>query len=233
MRPGRLAILILSVSFTLACASPWLARRPHIHAFALEERTFVSIGEQDGYVVERWGVVDVGSTGLRVGDENGYAPTPQVVSILSFDTSPLPDEAEINSVKLILTQESSIIGGGNPFVRFDGLLIDVKRGAFGSPALEFGDYDAPADAGPFGPYMPDLAQAYTFTLGASSYGAINRWRIPNGLTQLRLRFSLKSDGNDRPDYIHFYSGDEPTKEWRPQLLIQYHLPTPIQLASNR
>ncbi len=231
MRPGRLAILILCVSFTLACAAPWLARRSHIHPFELEERIFLSIGEQDGYVVERWGAVEASSTSLRVGDENGYAPTPQIVSILSFDTSSLPDDAEINSVKLILTQESSVIGGGNPFVKFDGLLIDLKRGAFGSPALEPADYDAPADIGPFGPYMPSLAEAYTFTLGASSYGAINRSRLSNGLTQLRLRFALKSDGNDRPDYIHFYSGDEPTKDWRPRLLIQYHLPTPINLAS--
>ncbi len=230
MRLRRLLIPLICLLFTLACLSPAAAaRHPGLAPFVVLEKVFQSIGAQDGYVVED-GEMDAATTSLRVGDENGYA-NPQIVTILSFDTSPLPDDALIDSAKLILKQESSIIGEGNPFVKFRGLLIDMRFGSFGSPALEPGDFDAFADVSSLGPYMPDLADTYTFPLRSVAFPYIDRWAVGSGLTQFRLRFALKNDGNTRPDYIHFSSGDEPTQEWRPRLVIRYHEPSRILLGS--
>ena len=231
MRYLHLAILGILPAAMLACAGQAVLPARVIRPYVMVEKTFYSYGPQDGYVVET-GELDSSSTSLRVGDENGYPPTPQIVSILSFDTSSLPDDAIFNSVVLVLKQESSIIGEGNPFVKFHGLLIDVRRGSFGqTPLLEAGDFAAPANLSAMGPYMPELAKTYTFALDGAAYPYINRWSLFNGLTQFRLHFVLNSDGNARPDYIHFHSGDETDEALRPQLVIRYHLPTPVVIAA--
>jgi hypothetical protein len=230
MRLRRLLISAICLLFTLACLGRSAVGHPGLVPFTILQKAFYSIGAQDGYVVEN-GDMDAATTSLRVGDENGSASTPQIVTILSFDTSPLPDDALIDSAQLILKQESSVIGEGNPFVKFRGLLIDMRFGSFGSPALELRDFDAFADVSSLGPFMPDLADTYTFVLRGMAYPYINRWAVSSGLTQFRLRFALNSDGNSRPDYIHFSSGDEPTQEWRPRLVIRYHQPSRILLGS--
>ncbi len=235
MKAGRLLVFGVCLIAALACAGLGTAGISAFDRFQTFRETFYSIGWQDGWVVGEGpydnigGPLDSGSTSLRLGDENGWGAH-QIRSILSFDTGSLPDRAIITSAKLILHQESSIIGGGNPFVDFRGLLIDIKLGTFGAPGLEPEDFQAIPDISSLGPYKPSLADTYVFPLRSAAYPYINKWPIDGGLTQLRLRFKLDSDHNDRPNYIHFSSGDEPEKSLQPQLVIEYHLPTRVEVG---
>jgi hypothetical protein len=226
-----LSILLLVI---LACRGQALAGVDDLKDSGRQSQSFASIGSQDGWVVgtgewDNAGAQVDGNTSLRLGDEDG-AGAHQIRSILSFDTSPLPDNAVVTSVRLVLKQESDVVGGGNPFHDFGGLLIDIKWGYFGSPHLESDDFQAIPDISSFGPYTPELADTYTFGLSRAAYPYINKWPVSGGLTQLRLRFTLDTDHNDRANYIHFYSGDEATEAWRPQLIIEYYLPSRIQIG---
>lgn len=234
MKAGRFLSIGMGLLLTLACMGQ-TASVFTVQHFGTLHQTFTSIGAEDGWVVgvgeqdNAGGPLDASSTSLRLGDENGYGAH-QIRTILSFNTSPVPDNAIITSIKLVLKQESSVIGGGNPFQDFRGMLIDIKMGSFGAPGLEPEDFQALPDVSSFGPYTRELADTYTFELGRAAYPYINKWPIYGGRTQLRLRFVLDSDLNARPNYIHFYSGDEETDAWRPKLMIEYHLPSRIDVG---
>ncbi len=235
IKASRLVVLGACLLAMTGCARQSTAGVISLHRFGSFHQSFRSIGAQDGWVVGTGQYDDMGvesdasGTGLRVGDENGYGAH-QIRSILSFDTSPLPDDAIVTGVSLILKQESIVIGGGNPFQDFRGLLIDIKWGSFGRPALEVGDFQAASDVSGVGPYKPELSDTYTFPLGEASYAYINKWPVSGGLTQLRLRFRLDSDLNARPNYIHFYSGNVPEEELRPELVITYYRPSQIEMG---
>lgn len=106
-------------------------------------------------------------------------------SVLSFDTSSLPDGATIVSATVTVAYRSA---SGNPWGNPAGntLVVDVKNGCFGACAIETGDYAAAASASA-------VAQLLSFSGGSQSsnafasagLSAINR----GGRTQLRLRFS--------------------------------------------
>ena len=234
MKAARFLMLGILLLVMLACRGQVPAGVSALEDSGRQSQSFSSIGSQDGWVVgtgerDDLGAAVGGISSLRLGHENGFGAH-QFRSILSFDTSPLPDNAVVTSVRLVLKQESNVIGGGNPFHDFGGLLIDIKSGYFGSPHLESQDFQAIPDISSFGPYAPELAEKYTFPLGRAAYPYINKWPVSGGLTQLRLRFTLDSDHNDRPNYIHFYSGDEATEAWRPQLIIEYYLPSRIEIG---
>lgn len=105
-------------------------------------------------------------------------------SLLSFDTSALPDGATVLSATLSVGFRSAY---GDPWGQPAGnrLLIDARKGCYGGCAIEAGDYAAAADA--LG--VAELArfgggrQTSTAFDGAG-LNAIDR----NGRTQLRLRF---------------------------------------------
>ncbi|WP_082578417.1 PHB depolymerase family esterase [Lysobacter sp. Root690] len=105
-------------------------------------------------------------------------------SVLSFDTSALPDGATIVSASLSVAYRSA---NGDPWNQPAGnrLLIDVRNGCFGGCAIEAGDYAAATDASA----VAELARFIGGTqssgvFNAAGLGAINR----GGRTQLRLRF---------------------------------------------
>ncbi len=236
MKVTRLIFFGACLLLTLACAGQAVAGASARQHFGTFHETFTSIGSQDGWVVgtgqydEMGAEFDRAGTSLRVGDENGYGAH-QIRSIVSFDTSLLPDDAIISSVELVLKQESIVIGGGNPFKDFRGLLIDIKLGPFGSPALEPEDFQSLPDVSSMGPYTRELADSYTFELSRAAYPFINKWPVFGGLTQLRLYFTLDSDRNARPNYIHFYSGDAATEARRPKLVIDYRRPSMVEMAT--
>jgi hypothetical protein len=106
-------------------------------------------------------------------------------SLLSFDTSSLPDGAIVTAATVTVTYAS---GSGNPWSNPAGntMVVDVRRGTFGAAGTETTDWAAAADA-------PSAATIASFTSGTrtsssfspSGLGAINT----TGRTQLRLRFS--------------------------------------------
>ena len=186
--------------------------------------TLDSIPAQDGQVLETSETSGVGgalnSTAptFRLGDS---AAKQQYRGILSFDTSGLPDTAIITSVTLKLKQ-SAIVGGGNPLAIFQGLMLDIKKGFFGTTGLEAGDFQAAAShtVGPFSPAAVSTWYSVNLT-GAKAY--INKLATNGGLTQLRLRFQLDDNNDALANTLNLFSGNAAAAN-RPQLIIRYYVP---------
>lgn len=106
-------------------------------------------------------------------------------TLLSFDTSSLPDGATIVSASVTLTYRSA---SGNPWGSPAGntLLVDAHPACLGGCATEAADYAAAMQAN-------SVAQVASFTGGtraSSTFDAAGRAAINHGgRTQLRLRFA--------------------------------------------
>jgi hypothetical protein len=191
----------------------------------LANLTRYSIAANDGWALEKGetlnkgGSVDAASTTFRLGDDNLKK---QYRSILSFNTSGLPDNAIITSVTLKIRQES--ITGSATFNRFQGLLVDIRKGTFGTSALQVTDFQATAStpAAGIGPFiLSPVGDWYTINLTAGK-AYINKLATLLGLTQFRLRFKLDDNNNAVANYISFFSGNNSTN--KPTLIIQYYVP---------
>lgn len=187
--------------------------------------TFRSTGSQDGWIPETGentnlgGAPSVTATTLRLGDD---AARKQYRSVLSFNTSSLPDNAIITKVTLRL-QKQGIIGGGNPVSAFKGFMIVIKKGFFGSKnTLEAGDFQASGNQ-TLGPFVTAISGSwYPINLLAAKAN-INLTTSSSGLTQIRLAFKLDDNNNAQANYLSLYSGNAPTAN-RPQLVIEYYIP---------
>jgi hypothetical protein len=185
--------------------------------------TLNSIAAQDGWVLEKshtsntGGSLSATSTTLRLGDDKLKK---QYRSILSFKTSGLPDTAVITSITLKIKQQS--VTGGATFKMFQGLLVDIRKGIFGTSALKITDFQATASKPSVGPFTAPAAGGwYTFNL-TTAKAYINKAATNSGLTQFRLRFKLDDNNNGIANYISFYSGNSATN--KPTLIIQYYVP---------
>ncbi len=186
--------------------------------------TFSSIGAQDGWVMGATGSSNAGDSlnatandaaALRVGADSSKR---QYRSIVSFDTSAIPDGAAILAVTLRLRRGT--VSGMNPFTAYGTCWVDVQSGGFsGSTALQPGDFQSVATA----------AQAASLTNAASdgdwSEGSLNaagRAALnKTGTTQLRVYFTLEGKSLGGADYIGYYSGENSTPANRPQLVVTY------------
>ena len=182
----------------------------------------LSTAATDGWVLESAAASQVGgslsTTGLlRAGDN---ASNQQFRSILSFDTSALPDNAVIHSVTLKIKKAG--VAGTDPLTSnaLGSLLADIKKGSLGASALEVGDFQATATASAVANFSSIDASWYKLVLPASDFTYVNL----SGLTQFRLRFSLASDSNNVADCDSFYAGDVTTSTDRPVLIVQYRVP---------
>lgn len=186
---------------------------------------FVSIAAEDGRVLESsegsntGGSVDAtgsSSSTMRVGDDNTDR---QYKSVVSFDTSSIPDGATIVSATLKLRRGA--VSGTNPFTSHGTCYVDIKGGAGfnGSTALQTQDFQAPADAAQVAVMSNPAANGdlSTGSLNASGLGFINK----TGKTQLRVYFSLDDNDDSGNDYIGFYSGNDSAAANRPVLEVTY------------
>jgi hypothetical protein len=186
--------------------------------------TFTSVAAQDGWVLESSETSNVGgsinatdtsTSALRVGDDN---KNKQYKSVVSFDTSSIPDGATILSVTLRLRRGT--VSGTNPFTTHGTCWVDVQSGSgfSGSTTLQTGDFQAAATA----VQAASLSNAAnngdwsTGSLNAAGLAAINK----TGTTQLRVYFNLDDNNDSGNDYIGYYSG-EATSANRPQLVVTY------------
>jgi hypothetical protein len=186
-------------------------------------KNFHSQGVNDGDILEsgeftnQGGSVNTSAVTFRLGD-NGLDR--QYRSLLSFDTSILPDNAVITSVVVKLKKQGLV--GNNPFTTHQGLKVEIRKPFFEATlALVAGDFQALADepvVGTFGS-SPVLGR-YSVNLNSSAYAHINK----TGTTQFRLRFQKDDNDDLGDDYVMFYSGDWSTAADRPLLMVQYYIP---------
>ena len=186
--------------------------------------SFKSTGANDGWVLETGENTNVGgtmnatATTLRIGDD---AARKQYRSVLSFATSSLPDNAVVTKVTLKVKQQG-IVGGGNPVNMFQGFLADIRKGTFGTSALQLGDWQTAASK-TIGPLtVAPSGGWYTLNLTAGR-NFVNKLASGNGLTQIRLRFKLDDNNNSTANYLSIYSGNAAAAD-RPKLIIEYYIP---------
>ncbi len=197
--------------------------------------TFSSIGGEDGTVFESAEESNVGGSILTAADLGGlveFGDTStdlQVKAILSFDTSLLPDDAEV--IDAILRVQLAHVEDGdgddrNPMVSLAPCKIDVKLGAFGSSAvLEPMDFEAPASASAVSPF------GYASLSGEWSEANLLYDANPNlppphrvnetGLTQIRIFCTVGDDDDARDDLMQYFAGNTPPSH-RPQLIVTYN-----------
>ena len=104
-------------------------------------------------------------------------------TILSFDTSTIPDFLQIRAATLELTHSG--VNGVNPFGALGSLMVDVKKGTFGSAELEPRDFEAPASGAGVATVTNQGGSGTTFSVNLS--GAVEQINT-RGHTQLRLAF---------------------------------------------
>jgi subtilisin family serine protease len=187
--------------------------------------TFNSAAAQDGWVLESsetsnlGGSIDATATttsALRAGDDN---KDKQYKTVVSFDTSAIPDGATIVSATLRLRRGT--VSGTNPFTTHGTCWADVQSGTgfSGSTTLQTGDFQAAATA----VQAASLGNAAANgdwsegSLSAAGLAAINK----TGTTQLRVYFNLDDNDDTGNDFIGWYSGDNGTAANRPQLVVTY------------
>ncbi|GIK11133.1 MAG: hypothetical protein JETCAE02_06470 [Anaerolineaceae bacterium] len=186
--------------------------------------TFRSAGAQDGWILEssetsnKGGTLDSAAATFRLGDD---AAKKQYRAILSFKTASLPDNAVITKITLKVKRQG-VTGGGDPVNAFQGFMADVKKGTFGTSALQAADFQTAANK-TVGPVKPALVGGwYSINLtGAKAF--INKLASNGGLTQIRLRFKLDDNNNAVANYLSLFSGNAPLAS-RPQLIVEYYIP---------
>ena len=187
--------------------------------------TLTSIAAQDGWVLETSETSGLGGSlnstakTFNLGDD---ATKKQYRGILSFASGAgLPDSAVITGVTLKLKKQG-IAGGGNPVTAFQGFMLDLKNGMFGSSALQSTDFQTAASK-TYGPFTPTaVSNWYTINLTAGK-AYINKLATNGGLTQIRLRFKLDDNNDAIANILSLYSGNAAAAN-RPQLIITYYLP---------
>jgi hypothetical protein len=186
--------------------------------------TFTSVAAEDGYVLESTETSSVGgsidatattTSALRVGDDN---KDKQYKSIVSFDTSSIPDGATILSATVRLLRGS--LTGTSPFSTHGTCWVDISSGGFsGSTTLQTGDFQAAATAVQAAT-LSNAASNGTWSegnLNAAGLAALNK----TGTTQLRVYFNLDDNDDTGNDYLGYYSGDNSTSANRPQFVVTY------------
>jgi len=188
------------------------------------EATYVSIANEDGWVRESTETSNVGGTIGATGTGNlairmGDNPTDrQFKSILSFDTSTIPDGATILSATLQLTRGGTV--GDDPFTTHGTCYVDIKNGGFNNnTALENADFQAIANAQQVATITKqgESLTVYTVNISDAALNQVNKI----GKTQLRLYFLLDDNDNEEDDYAGFYSGDNSNAGRRPKLVVKY------------
>ncbi|MDX1999085.1 MAG: pre-peptidase C-terminal domain-containing protein [Thermoanaerobaculia bacterium] len=186
--------------------------------------TFYSIGAEDGRIWESGETTGVGAAGnstdnnttaIRVGDTN---VDEQYRSIVSFDTSSIPDTATITAATIRLVRAS--LSGTSPFTTHTSCVADISTGGFGgNAAFAVTDFEAAATAANVATLSAPASNgsASTGTLSATGRGAISK----TAKTQFRLYCTLDDNDDLGFDYVAFYPGENATNANKPQLTVTY------------
>jgi BNR repeat-like domain len=190
----------------------------------LTTTTFTSVAAEDGYILESGEFTSVGGTAnstdnstsaIRLGDDR---KDKQFTSILSFDTSPVPDGAVIQSITLRLRRGTVV--GTNPLTTHGQVNADIRNGGFnGNVALETADFQASATAFSVC-VLSNAANNGDWSecnLNTAALVALNK----TGKTQIRIALSTDDNDDGGDDYIGYYSSNNATAANHPQLIVTY------------
>jgi len=129
-------------------------------------------------------------------------PRNNIVSILYFDTSALPDNAVIRSVTLKIYQAGVVGTDPLTLTAFGSLLADIKKGTFGTGALEKGDFQATASASAIGISLRSAVDGTNWL----SMPLTTLCQPDGGDAIPPATFSATSNKNNVADYDTFYAG---------------------------
>ena len=166
-----------------------------------------SIAAEDGYVGKYY-ANGVSASTHKIGDAGSFN-NDTWRTILSFDTSAIPEGATLNAVKLRVYRKS-LTG------KVNGIDVDIKSGFFGvSSSLSQSDFLAAASAASVASLsVPSTDGAFSeVVLPASALSHVNR----SGLTQIRLRAQTPIDFAS--DVLELHGGED--VELAPVLVISY------------
>jgi hypothetical protein len=119
-------------------------------------------------------------------------------------------------------KKSGVTGGGNPVAVFQGFMVDIKKGFFGTTALQTSDFQTAATK-TYGPFLTALSGGWYNLDLTTGKASINPLATLSGLTQIRLRFKLDDNNNAIANYLSLFSGNAPAAS-QPQLIIEYYVP---------
>jgi hypothetical protein len=188
-------------------------------------KTFLSVAELDGWVEEgarNIGKMDANRIILRLGDTENNS---QYRSFLSFNTSGMDTNAILIRVAVRIRRFDT--KGVDPFTWPDNRLVaDIRYGFFGmSRDLEPVDFSAPASKSNIGTFQivpaPNPLNWYVLYLNPADFQYVNM----DGLTQFRLRFTIKTRNQNIEDWVRFAAGNNFAKR-RPTLILYYYVPHP-------
>ncbi len=200
----------------------------------LATNTFVSVSAEDGWVLESSETSNAGgsinATGgttnaLIIGDDIARK---QYKSVVSFDTSVLPDAATIISATLRLKRGAISKSPSSPI--FGTIYVDIKGGAGfnGATALENGDFEALADTTNVATMSYPSANG-TWSTGNLTAGLTNL--NTTGKTQLRIHFAGDDNNDSQTDYLGFYSGEAAVGD-QPELVVVYNVPANTNVVTD-
>jgi hypothetical protein len=191
-----------------------------ITEYEVTSAAFPSNSAQDGWILEssetsnKGGTLNKGASTLNLGDDSANW---QYRAVLSFSTLTLPVEAVITSV-ILWVRRQGVTGSGNPVSTFNGFMVDIKSGSFGTSALQKTDFQTAAGKtlGAFSPTLQSGWYALNLTGGKAQ---VNK----AGLTQIRLRFKRDDNNNFTANVLKLYSGNAGASS-KPQLIVEYYVP---------
>ena len=167
--------------------------------------TLFSQDANDGYINSYNNAVV--ETGLRLGDAGTFLAD-DYFSILSFNTSSLPDDASISGASIYINRStaSTFLGlESNPFEASDKRLkVDIKNGFFGSGiGLQGSDWNASASASDVGCAIGNCNEDF-YAVRVDINSAYLQHISKTATTQFRLSFTNPDVGNE---YINMFDGN--------------------------
>jgi hypothetical protein len=181
---------------------------------------FVSQPGNDGWVLESGENTTVGgsmnstATTLRAGDDNQDR---QYRSLLSFNTTGLPNTATIKKVLVYVKRQS--VTGTNPLATHGGLRVDIRKPYFGAgPGLALNDFQAAANLGGACTIGATSTASgwHKCTTASGAFPYVNKL----GTTQFRLRFATGDNDDMGADVLNLYSGNAISAN-RPYIIVWY------------
>ena len=148
-------------------------------------------------------------------------------SIVSFDTSSLPDNCTISSAALKLTRGDTYDSMPDPFAPGSWTgpsYIDIASPSFANVGLEDADWDAAASAYDVATFDITKSPAFGETMTSTDFNIAGLTNISKtGITQMKLGFANLYDAE--VSFIGFFAG-EGGENLAPQLIIQYLITPP-------